>query len=266
MRKILGGLVVLPVVVGGLSIAAAAVFFPEPSTGPSSRGVDDISVGAGGAGPDGGDEHGTAVDGRRPYLSVVDGRTVLLPGSLAALIALLPDDGPPLPEHGPTLGDAGQTAPAGERFGRRPGGRGPPGHQPDPGRPGAGAAHRAPGGPAARRSAPGAGPAGRPAPAARRRVRALDALRRHESELLAVYLLHRLGTAQRHLIDLLRGSLEQVIATDPRLAGRDADRTAHTLYLAVQGAVLSGPLAAPLADPRAWRAELDLLVRGYLRI
>src|SRR5699024_3304941 len=57
-----------------------------------------------------------------------------------------------------------------ERFGRRPGGRGPPGHQPDPGRPGAGAAHRAPGGPAARRSAPGAGPAGRPAPAARRRV------------------------------------------------------------------------------------------------
>lgn len=94
----------------------------------------------------------------------------------------------------------------------------------------------------------------------------LDALRRHESELLAVYLLHRLGTAQRHLIDLLRGSLEQVIATDPRLAGRDADRTAHTLYLAVQGAVLSGPLAAPLADPRAWRAELDLLVRGYLRI
>src|SRR5699024_5791914 len=86
------------------------------------------------------------------------------------------------------------------------------------------------------------------------------------SELLAVYLLHRLGTAQRHLIDLLRGSLEQVIATDPRLAGRDADRTAHTLYLAVQGAVLSGPLAAPLADPRAWRAELDLLVRGYLRL
>src|SRR5699024_3568239 len=112
------------------------------------------------AGPDGGDEHGTAVDGRRPYLSVVDGRTVLLPGSLAALIALLPDDGPPLPEHGPTLGDAGQTAPAGV-------------DAPDSGAvAGASdsAAHPAPGGPAARRSAPGACPAGRPAPAARRRV------------------------------------------------------------------------------------------------
>lgn len=92
----------------------------------------------------------------------------------------------------------------------------------------------------------------------------LDALRRHESELLAVYLLHRLGTAQRHLISLLRASLEQVIATDHRLAGRDAARMAHMLYLAVQGAVLGAPLADPPLEPDAWRAELDLLVRSYL--
>lgn len=92
----------------------------------------------------------------------------------------------------------------------------------------------------------------------------LDALRRHESDLLAVYLLQRLGTAQRHLIGILRDALENVIATDPRLAGRDADRTAHMLFLAVQGAVLAGPLASPPLDPDSWRAELNLLVRGYL--
>lgn len=92
----------------------------------------------------------------------------------------------------------------------------------------------------------------------------LDALRRHESELLAVYLLHRLGTAQHHLIGLLREGLEQVIRADVRLAGRDADRAAHMLYLAAQGAVLGAPLADPPLDPDAWRTELNLLIRGYL--
>lgn len=92
----------------------------------------------------------------------------------------------------------------------------------------------------------------------------LDALRRHESELLAVYLLQRLGTAQHHLIGVLRDALERVVTTDHRLAGRDADRTAHMLFLAVQGVVLSAPLADPPLDPDAWRAELSLLVKGYL--
>lgn len=92
----------------------------------------------------------------------------------------------------------------------------------------------------------------------------LESLRRHESELLAVYLLHRLGTAQHHLIGLLREALDLAIAADRRLAGRDADRTAHMLYLAVQGAVLGAPLADPPLGPAAWRGELHLLVRGYL--
>lgn len=92
----------------------------------------------------------------------------------------------------------------------------------------------------------------------------LDAFRRHEPEVLAVYLLQRLGTAQRHLIDALRSALDHAIATDPRLAGRDADRTAHMLFLAVQGVVLSAPIADPPLHPDAWRAELTLLVKGYL--
>ncbi|MDX2356464.1 TetR/AcrR family transcriptional regulator [Dietzia sp. PP-33] len=92
----------------------------------------------------------------------------------------------------------------------------------------------------------------------------LDALRRHETDLLSEYLLHRLGTSQRRLIGFLRGLLAQAIATDPRLAGRDADRTATMLYLAVQGVVLSAPLADPPLDPATWRAELQILVRGYL--
>ncbi|MFN3602215.1 MAG: TetR/AcrR family transcriptional regulator [Dietzia sp.] len=92
----------------------------------------------------------------------------------------------------------------------------------------------------------------------------LDAFRRHESDMLSEYVFHRLGTSQRRLIDVLRGLLAQTIATDPRLAGRDAEQTATMLFLAVQGLVLSAPLADPPLDPAAWRAELHLLIRGYL--
>ena len=92
----------------------------------------------------------------------------------------------------------------------------------------------------------------------------LHALRRHESHLLTEYLLHRLGTSQRRLIDALHSLLAHAIAADPRLAGRDVDATASMLYIAVQGAVLSAPLAEPPLDPDTWRAELHRLIRGYL--
>lgn len=92
----------------------------------------------------------------------------------------------------------------------------------------------------------------------------LDALRRHEAHLLTTYLLHRLGTSQRRLVDVLRALLVQTIATDPRLAGRDVDATASMLFIAIQGAVLSAPLADPPLDPDTWRAELHRLIRGYL--
>ncbi|MGN7154880.1 TetR/AcrR family transcriptional regulator [Dietzia cercidiphylli] len=92
----------------------------------------------------------------------------------------------------------------------------------------------------------------------------LDAFRRHESEMLSEYVFHRLGTSQRRLIDVLRGLLSHAQATDPRLAGRDADRTATMLFLAIQGLVLSAPLADPPLDPATWRTELHLLIKGYL--
>ena len=92
----------------------------------------------------------------------------------------------------------------------------------------------------------------------------LDALRRHESGMLAEYVFRRLGTSQHRLIDFLRDVLARAIAADARLAGRDPDRMATMLYLAVQAAVLSAPLADPPLDADSWRAELHLLVTGYL--
>lgn len=92
----------------------------------------------------------------------------------------------------------------------------------------------------------------------------LDALRRHESGMLAEYVFRRLGTSQHRLIEFLRDVLARAIAADARLAGRDPDRMATMLYLAVQGAVLSAPLADPPLDADSWRAELHLLVTGYL--
>ncbi|MVZ91061.1 TetR family transcriptional regulator [Microbacter sp. ANSKLAB05] len=92
----------------------------------------------------------------------------------------------------------------------------------------------------------------------------LDALRRHESGMLAEYVFRRLGTSQHRLIDFLRDVLARAIAADARLAGRDPDRMATMLYLAVQAAVLSAPLADPPLDADSWRAELHLLVTGHL--
>lgn len=90
----------------------------------------------------------------------------------------------------------------------------------------------------------------------------LDAMRRHEAGLLAEYLLRRLGASQRALVSLLTSVLAH--SADPRLAGRDAETVATMLYLAIQGAVLSAPLADPPLDPATWRAELHRLIRGYL--
>ena len=93
----------------------------------------------------------------------------------------------------------------------------------------------------------------------------LDAMRRDESGLLAEYILRRLGASQRALIDVLRDALDRMFAADPAHAGRAAAPTATMLYLAVQGAVLSAPLADPPLDPDTWRAELRRLIRGYLQ-
>lgn len=93
----------------------------------------------------------------------------------------------------------------------------------------------------------------------------LDALRRHESGLLAEYILRRLGASQRALIGVLHDFLERTFAADPRQAGRDPAPAAAMLYLAVQGAVLSAPLSDPPLDADTWRTELHRLIRGYLQ-
>lgn len=93
----------------------------------------------------------------------------------------------------------------------------------------------------------------------------LDALRRHESGLLAEYILRRLGASQRALIGVLHDVLASTFAVDPRQAGRDPAPAATMLYLAVQGAVLSAPLSDPPLDADTWRTELHRLIRGYLQ-
>ena len=92
----------------------------------------------------------------------------------------------------------------------------------------------------------------------------LDAVRRHEAGLLGEYILRRLGTSQRALIAHLSAVLAHTIATDSRMTGRDPDATATMLFLAVQGAVLSAPLADPPLDATTWRTELRRLIKGYL--
>lgn len=124
MRVVVVGLIALPVVVGGLGIAAAVVALGPPQI-PSAP---DQNMTVAAAIPDGDqpdNRSGTAIDGSRPYLTVSDGgRTITLPGAIPAMLSVLPSpsfDLPPLvqeiPGQGgtapdPTASAAVPTAPA----------------------------------------------------------------------------------------------------------------------------------------------------------
>lgn len=87
MKLVVIGAVALPVVLGGFGIAAAAMFAPEPpppGTGPGGSIVSDD-------GSSGLSDLGTSIDGRRPHLTVIDGSaSIILPGSLAGIVSMLP--------------------------------------------------------------------------------------------------------------------------------------------------------------------------------
>lgn len=97
-----------------------------------------------------------------------------------------------------------------------------------------------------------------------RRSQVLQALIEHEAELMSTYVFKRFGTAQNAIIDIVRGRLDEAVAKDPRLAGRDATQLTVMLVYVVQGAVLSYRLGRNVVDERTWRTELERVVRGYL--
>lgn len=112
MRAIVIGAVALPLVLGGALLAAATVDpFDTSSSDADAAAVSTV----GSSGTDrsemsdeltvpvvGGND--TAIDGRRPHLTVTDGNaTVILSGSLASTVSLLPMPARPLPFGASTL-------------------------------------------------------------------------------------------------------------------------------------------------------------------
>ena len=117
MRVTTVGLVALPVVVGGIGISAAVAVLgasdPTPSAldgGAGDHPTREASVrlpgAAGGAAPSPSTD-GTAIDGRRPYLTVIDGRSTLIPpAAIPGVLSLLPPPStelPPLAELTPGI-------------------------------------------------------------------------------------------------------------------------------------------------------------------
>lgn len=98
------------------------------------------------------------------------------------------------------------------------------------------------------------------------RIRALplvDRLRTTDPELLARYVLERLGTSQRRMhaeivTRLQAGQRAGFVRTG------DATAQAAIVLLIAQSAVLSAPLVAEWVGRQAWRRELATALHGYL--
>lgn len=91
----------------------------------------------------------------------------------------------------------------------------------------------------------------------------LGRLRETDPELMARYILERLGTSQHDIlarlgIVLRAGQALGVVRT------ADPDRLAAMVLLIVQSAVQSAPLVADLLPRGAWEQELAHALRGYL--
>lgn len=116
MRAATVGLVTIPVLVAGsLGIAAAVGVINVPSADSSGPADDTTVASLAPSIPGPGHGGGTAIDGTKPHLTVVDGRaTFMLPGALPAILSALPHrpvDLKPLPSATDSLSSpANRTA------------------------------------------------------------------------------------------------------------------------------------------------------------
>lgn len=98
-----------------------------------------------------------------------------------------------------------------------------------------------------------------------RDLRLLRRLRETDPELLGRYILERLGTSQRAILD----RVEALIAAGQRAgvvrAGEPGELAAMVLLI-TQSAVQSAPLVADRLPAGAWERELGLALRGYLEV
>ncbi|MFF3004145.1 TetR/AcrR family transcriptional regulator [Kitasatospora sp. NPDC057940] len=88
-------------------------------------------------------------------------------------------------------------------------------------------------------------------------------LRSSDSDLLLEYVVERLGTSQRGLLEALRAGIEQGQAHGSIRAGEPVELAAMVLLIA-QSTVQSHRMVASLLPEAAWRRELTRALNGYL--
>ncbi|MFJ2193044.1 TetR/AcrR family transcriptional regulator [Kitasatospora sp. NPDC087861] len=88
-------------------------------------------------------------------------------------------------------------------------------------------------------------------------------LRSSDSDLLLEYVVERLGTSQRGLLEALRAGIEQGQAHGSIRAGEPVELAAMVLLIA-QSTVQSHRMVASLLPEAAWRRELATALNGYL--
>ncbi|WP_371494234.1 TetR/AcrR family transcriptional regulator [Kitasatospora sp. NBC_00374] len=91
----------------------------------------------------------------------------------------------------------------------------------------------------------------------------LGALLRSDADLLVEYVVERLGTSQRGLLDALREAVERGQRHGSIRAGEPAELAAMVLLIA-QSTVQSHRMVAQLLPEKAWRRELAIALNGYL--
>lgn len=97
-----------------------------------------------------------------------------------------------------------------------------------------------------------------------RRMPLLATLRHSDPELLARYVLERVGTSQRLIHGLIADRVRAGQAAGVVGSG-DAGRIAAMVLLIAQSAVLSAPIAETWLEAGVWRDELGRALAGYLR-
>ena len=91
----------------------------------------------------------------------------------------------------------------------------------------------------------------------------LNRLRETDPELLARYILERIGTSQRDILARLEALIAAGQATGAVRAGEPRE-IAAMLLLMIQSAVQSARIVADRLPAAAWERELAIALRGYL--